>query len=204
MISSYTVDVVGLKDLRDGLPSAVVARLPIVADGARSIPVQFSPLDVQRGMSNPVVIAPSLVSTGVADSPFAGYGFFARNADECFLSHSVNFTEFDAQVKRPMPSQARQGWREGVTTRGEPLDQRCGPHEPPPRFRKREDIASSASNTRCRRRIKSRCAKTWTTIQSRSRKLQDNVTNNNAFLRELKKENVRPVSGGNVIFNRSH
>ena len=43
-----------------------------------------------------------------------------------------------------------------------------------------------------------------TTIQARSRKLQDNVTNNNAFLRELKKENVRPVSGGNVIFNRSH
>ena len=39
-----------------------------------------------------------------------------------------------------------------------------------------------------------------TTIQSRSRKLQDSVTNNNAFLRELKKENVRPVSGGNVIF----
>lgn len=40
-----------------------------------------------------------------------------------------------------------------------------------------------------------------TTIQSRNRKLADNVTNNNALLRRLKaKGNVRPVSGGNVIY----
>ena len=39
-----------------------------------------------------------------------------------------------------------------------------------------------------------------TTIQSRSRTLADNVTNNNALLRRLKsKGNVRPVSGGNII-----
>jgi hypothetical protein len=40
-----------------------------------------------------------------------------------------------------------------------------------------------------------------TTIQSRSRELADNVTNNNALLRRLKdKGNVKPFSGGNVIF----
>jgi len=40
-----------------------------------------------------------------------------------------------------------------------------------------------------------------TTIQSRSGELADNVTNNNALLRRLKqKGNVRPFSGGNVIF----
>lgn len=39
-----------------------------------------------------------------------------------------------------------------------------------------------------------------TTIQSRSGKLADDVTNNNALLRRLKaKGNVRPFSGGNVI-----
>ena len=39
-----------------------------------------------------------------------------------------------------------------------------------------------------------------TTIQQRSGKLSDNVTNNNAFLRRLKaKGNVRPFGGGNVI-----
>lgn len=41
-----------------------------------------------------------------------------------------------------------------------------------------------------------------TTIQNRSGVLADNLTNNNALLRRLKmKGNVRPVSGGNVIFN---
>jgi len=40
-----------------------------------------------------------------------------------------------------------------------------------------------------------------TTIQNRSGKLADNVTNNNAALRRLKdKGNVRPFGGGNVIF----
>ena len=39
-----------------------------------------------------------------------------------------------------------------------------------------------------------------TTIQNRSGKLADNVTNNNAILRKLKaKGNVRPFGGGNVI-----
>ena len=39
-----------------------------------------------------------------------------------------------------------------------------------------------------------------TTIQSRSEALSDNVTNNNALLRRLKKKgNVRPVTGGNLI-----
>ena len=39
-----------------------------------------------------------------------------------------------------------------------------------------------------------------TTIQNRSGKLADNVTNNNALLRKLKaKGNVRPFGGGNVI-----
>lgn len=39
-----------------------------------------------------------------------------------------------------------------------------------------------------------------TTIQQRSRELADNVTNNNALLRRLKKKgNVRTFSGGNVI-----
>src|SRR5438067_10001586 len=39
-----------------------------------------------------------------------------------------------------------------------------------------------------------------TTIQSRTRDLEDNVTNNNALLRRLKKKgNVKTVSGGNVI-----
>lgn len=49
-------------------------------------------------------------------------------------------------------------------------------------------------------RIKSRCDNTWTTIQSRTRDLDDNTTNNNAILRRLKaKGNIRPVSGGNLI-----
>ena len=40
-----------------------------------------------------------------------------------------------------------------------------------------------------------------TTIQNRSGKLADNLTNNNALLRVLRKKgNVRPFSGGNVIF----
>ena len=40
-----------------------------------------------------------------------------------------------------------------------------------------------------------------TTIQSRSEELADNVTNNNALLRRLKRKgNVRPVTGGNLIF----
>src|SRR3990167_4673152 len=39
-----------------------------------------------------------------------------------------------------------------------------------------------------------------TTIQNRSGKLADNVSNNNALLRRLKaKGNVRPFGGGNVI-----
>jgi len=40
-----------------------------------------------------------------------------------------------------------------------------------------------------------------TTIQSRSGELADNLTNNNALLRKLRERgNVRPFSGGNVIF----
>jgi hypothetical protein len=40
-----------------------------------------------------------------------------------------------------------------------------------------------------------------TTIQNRSEELADNVTNNNALLRRLKRKgNVRPVTGGNLIF----
>lgn len=40
-----------------------------------------------------------------------------------------------------------------------------------------------------------------TTIQSRSRRIADNVTKNNALLRRLEQRgNVKPVSGGNVIF----
>lgn len=40
-----------------------------------------------------------------------------------------------------------------------------------------------------------------TTIENRSGELADNVTNNNALLRELKKKgNVRPFSGGRVIY----
>jgi len=40
-----------------------------------------------------------------------------------------------------------------------------------------------------------------TTIQSRSEELADNTTNNNALLRRLKRKgNVRPVTGGNLIF----
>lgn len=40
-----------------------------------------------------------------------------------------------------------------------------------------------------------------TTIESRSGELADNLTNNNALLRRLKSRgNVRPVSGGSVIF----
>lgn len=41
-----------------------------------------------------------------------------------------------------------------------------------------------------------------TTIQSRSRALADNVTNNNALLRRLdERGNRKTVSGGNVILN---
>src|SRR5215831_257841 len=40
-----------------------------------------------------------------------------------------------------------------------------------------------------------------TTIESRSRRIQDNVTKNNGLLTYIKdKGNVRPVSGGSVIF----
>lgn len=43
-----------------------------------------------------------------------------------------------------------------------------------------------------------------TTIQSRSGELADNLTNNSPLLYKLKQRgNVRPVSGGNVIFNGS-
>jgi len=39
-----------------------------------------------------------------------------------------------------------------------------------------------------------------TTIQNRSGKLADNLTNNNALLMKLQERgNVRPFSGGNVI-----
>jgi len=39
-----------------------------------------------------------------------------------------------------------------------------------------------------------------TTIESRSKKIADNVTNNNAILKKLsKKGNIRPVSGGTYI-----
>src|SRR5271169_2033483 len=40
-----------------------------------------------------------------------------------------------------------------------------------------------------------------TTLESRTEELEDNVTNNNALLRRLKeKGNVKPFSGGRVIF----
>lgn len=43
-----------------------------------------------------------------------------------------------------------------------------------------------------------------TTIQSRSGKIADNVTDNNAVLTWLSKRgNVRPFSGGNVILRNS-
>ena len=62
------------------------------------------------------------------------------------------------------------------------------------------EIVSSASNKRCRHRIKSRCIKTRTTIENRSRELADNWENNNALLRKLRaKSNVKPFSGGNLI-----
>lgn len=49
-------------------------------------------------------------------------------------------------------------------------------------------------------RIKSRCDNRTTTIQSRNRALADNVSNNNALLRQLKKRgNIETVSGGNLI-----
>ena len=49
-----------------------------------------------------------------------------------------------------------------------------------------KEIVSSVPNTRCRHRIKSRCAKTW--------------SNNSALLARLKKRgNVKPFSGGDQI-----
>lgn len=49
-------------------------------------------------------------------------------------------------------------------------------------------------------RIKSRADNNLTTIQNRSGDLADNLTENNALLRRLKKKgNQRPFSGGNVI-----
>lgn len=101
----------------------------------------------------------------------------------------------------PIPSQAHQGWCEGVTTRGVLLEQLCGPHEPPARFREREEIVwPCAKNKRKKHRIKSRCGNRSTTIQNRSGELADNCSNNNALLKELKmKGNVRPFGGGNVI-----
>jgi len=49
-------------------------------------------------------------------------------------------------------------------------------------------------------RIKSRRDNNWTTIQSRTRALADNFTNNNALVQRLNERgNVKPFSGGNVI-----
>src|SRR6185369_4871692 len=70
-----------------------------------------------------------------------------------------------------------------------------------PGSRKADEIVCSARKKNLQKpRIKSHGDNTWTTIQSRSGELADNVTNNNALLRRLKsKGNVRPFSGGNVI-----
>jgi len=104
-------------------------------------------------------------------------------------------------AEMPTPSQAMRGRMEGVTTRGVLLDQLCGPHEPPARFKKREEIVwPCAKSKRKKHRIKNRCGNRSTTIQNRSGELADNVTNNNALLRELKmRGNVKPFGGGNVI-----
>ena len=100
-----------------------------------------------------------------------------------------------------IPSRPAQGCAVGVTTRGIPLDQRCSPHEPPARVFKRDEIVCScAKNKHKKRRIKSRRDNTWTTIQSRSGVIADNVSNNNALLTRLKRRgNNKPFSGGNVI-----
>src|SRR6185369_5474246 len=70
-----------------------------------------------------------------------------------------------------------------------------------PGSRKADEIVCSARKKNLQKpRIKSHGDNTWTTIQSRSGELADNLTNNNAMLRRLKaRGNVRPFSGGNVI-----
>lgn len=100
----------------------------------------------------------------------------------------------------PIPCQAAAPKRvaEGVTTRFR-AKAVMNPRAPCPHNRG-DEIVSSASNTRCRSRIKSRFAKTSTTIQNRSGILADNTSNNNALLRKLKaRGNVKPFGGGNVI-----
>jgi len=89
----------------------------------------------------------------------------------------------------------------GVTTRSWSPERTVKTHEPPARFYKRDEIVCSASKRKMQKcRIKSRRDNNWTTIQSRTRALADNFTNNNALVQRLNERgNVKPFSGGNVI-----
>lgn len=71
------------------------------------------------------------------------------------------------------PSQARQGWREGVTTRGIRLDQLCSPQETPGasnRIRHSLSHAGTHGST-----DKEPCDNKLTTIEHRNMQLADNV-----------------------------
>ena len=104
-------------------------------------------------------------------------------------------------AETPTPSRSAQECAAGVTTSAWSPDRTVKCHEPPARSNKRDEIVCSASKRKMQKHgIKSLCDNTWTTIQNRSGKLADNVSNNNALLRRLKaKGNVRPFGGGNVI-----
>ena len=102
----------------------------------------------------------------------------------------------------PIPSQPMQECSGGVTTRPWSPDRIVKAHEcGTMRIRAhRKDSLTFAELNAKKHRIKSRCANTVTTIQSRSGVIADNVTNNNALLTRLKRRgNHKPFSGGNVI-----
>ena len=72
------------------------------------------------------------------------------------MNNPVNSVNAEMQI----PNQARQEWREGVTTRPWSPERTVKAHERGARRFRRDEIVSSATNRSCRRRIKSRCIKT--------------------------------------------
>lgn len=131
------------------------------------------------------------------DTEWLGAAF--HNKDIIAPMGDVKPGELLEQREPPISSQADQGWSEGSETRGIRLDQLCSPHERPAPARGDEIVRAIQECIEAR--DKSAHAITQlTTIEHRNMQLADNVTNNNALFRQLKKKgNVRPFDGGRTI-----
>ena len=122
-----------------------------------------------------------------------------HNSDIIKKVGDVKPRELRESPERAIRSQAPQECGEGSETRAWSPERTVKLHERAARYERDEIVRPAQSNVQ-KRRIKNLRDNNVTTIQSRSGELADNVTNNNAILRALKKKNnVRPFSGGNVI-----